>query len=60
MQVYWNLLFTLYFARHNTFEVPFNTENVKLRKMLNNGNVLGFVICIIKLIAIKMITLMTV
>lgn len=60
LQVYWNLLFAPYFTRHNTFEVPFNTEYVKLQKMVNNGNVLGFVICIIKLIAIKMITLMTV
>jgi len=58
LQLYWNLLFTQYFARHKTFEVPFNVENVKLQKMINNGNVLGFVICIIKLI--KMITLMTV
>jgi len=59
LQVYCNLLFTPYFARHNTFEVPFNSENLKLQKMINNGNVLGFVIWIIKLIAIKMIKLMT-
>lgn len=60
LQVYCNLLFTPYFVRHNTFEVPFNTKNLELQKMINNGNVLGFVIWIIKLIAIKMITLMTI